>query len=156
MKKLITILSVFTLFLSSCSKDDDVPQEPQQLAKTWDNMLGPWKITKLKRPNGTVVDFQPVCAGKIAVIDFTYDNNMIKEMQLDFFNASCQIESLFEGYFVFDDNGVFIQNPIPFLQDGKVVSLTQNTMEIVIPTGTRTCEAFVGEATGYSLVRFQQ
>jgi hypothetical protein len=155
MKKFITFLSVFTLILSSCSKNDNAPQEDPQLAKKWGNMLGPWQITKLKRPDGSVVNFQSVCAGKIAVIDFTYDSNMTKEMQLDFFNTSCQVESLFEGYFVFDDNGVFIQNPLPFLQDGKVVSLTKNTMEIIIPTGTRTCEAFVGEATGYSLVRFQ-
>jgi hypothetical protein len=159
MKKLITILSVCTLLLSSCSKDDDnaTPVETQ-VPKTWANMIGPWQFTKLKRPNGSVVDFQPVCVGnKNAVLVFRNDtSNSYKEMLLQFFNANCVIENDFSSYCIFEDNAIFSTNSFPFLEDGKVVSLTQNTMVIEIPTGTRTCNAFIGEATGYSLVRFQQ
>ncbi len=159
MKKLLTILSVCTLLLSSCSKDDDnaTPIETQ-VPKTWANMKGPWQFTKLKRPNGAVVDFQPVCVGnKNAILVFkSDDSNSYKEMLLQFFNANCFIENNISTYCIFEENAIFSTNSFPFLEDGKVVSLTQNTMDIEIPSGIRTCNAFIGEATGYSLVRFKQ
>lgn len=62
MKKLILFLSVFTLILSSCNKDDD--NIPKQLPVTPDNLKGTWYIKQIIKPDGSVINYQGKCATK--------------------------------------------------------------------------------------------
>ncbi|SEQ13332.1 hypothetical protein [Flavobacterium urocaniciphilum] len=153
MKKTI-ILLVVILSLLSCSKNDDNPQTESQVTKSWENILGPWKFTKLKRADGSVVDFQPVCAGKRVVIDFTNQPGD-KQMTVYFFNSTCVTDDEAVFYNQFLENDTFNAQSLPMLAGAKITSLTENSMEIIVPSGTKTSDSFVGEATGYSLVRFQ-
>ncbi len=77
-------------------------------------------------------------------------------MNLYYKDGQCVLDGDGTTFVDINNESIFYLNAISMISDCKITSLTQTTMEIVVPTGVavKTSPSFVGEAIGYSLIRY--
>jgi hypothetical protein len=155
MKKIL-VLGLVMLFIFSCNKDDNETNEETQVEKTWANVLGNWKLIKLKRPDGTIDDYTPQCPSKIAVLLFKnpFPETSFYRSSVDYYDQSClQNIDFGDSSNPLSSQSVFANSLVSLIESAKIVSLTQNTMEVIITNGSRANDAYQGLATAYYFVR---
>jgi hypothetical protein len=151
MKKLI-LLSFIGFTLLSCSKNDDndvaVDASNQELPKVWNSFIGTWKLSQIKRPDGSLVDYVPVCAGKECVIVF----DDMRNSNLNYFYNDCTegFDSGIDG-FLDAASGEFSYVP-DIIYYTKPISVTSNRF-VVEKANNFYHSAFSGQAKGLIFVR---
>lgn len=147
MKKLLLLaIMAFTL---SCSKDDEPDPNTVELAKTWENVAGTWRIANLTRANGAVENYVSVCA------DLAYKINIQKQFPFNsnaiWKTETCALidEQNTRGEIV---NGRFFQIAGDLLDDALLESVKANEFTIVFDNPNSKYE-FVGIAKKVTFIR---
>ncbi|MFC4815983.1 hypothetical protein [Flavobacterium sp. GCM10023249] len=123
MKKIVLVLATVFL-LTSCSSDDT---ESKEVKLTYQNMAGRWIIESVLKADGTKVPYAAFCATKNDYFDFYSTRYMDARMHYNCEDTPGDAGGC-SSFFLYEDTRMLENCTTMF--DGKVVSLTKETMHI--------------------------